>query len=50
MRNTPGVELRSYFGSDAAKMDGSLNLAGISDPAVDASGRAGDRGQEPRSA
>jgi len=36
MRNTPGVELRSYFGSDAAKMDGSLNLAGIEDPAVDA--------------
>jgi microcin C transport system substrate-binding protein len=36
MQNTPGVELRSYFGSDAAKMDGSLNLAGISDPAVDA--------------
>ncbi|MGB0057709.1 MAG: extracellular solute-binding protein [Methyloceanibacter sp.] len=36
MRNTPGVELRSYFGSDAAKMDGSLNLAGINDPAVDA--------------
>jgi microcin C transport system substrate-binding protein len=35
MRNTPGVELRSYFGTDAAKMDGSLNLAGISDPAVD---------------
>jgi microcin C transport system substrate-binding protein len=36
MRNTPGVELRSYFSSRAAKMDGSLNLAGISDPAVDA--------------
>lgn len=36
MRNTPGVELRSYFGTDAAKMEGSLNLAGISDPAVDA--------------
>jgi microcin C transport system substrate-binding protein len=36
MRNTPGVELWSYFGSAAAKMDGSLNLAGISDPAVDA--------------
>jgi microcin C transport system substrate-binding protein len=36
MRNTPGVELKSYFGSEAAKMDGSLNLAGISDPAVDA--------------
>ncbi len=36
MRNTPGVELKSYFGSDSAKMDGSLNLAGISDPAADA--------------
>jgi microcin C transport system substrate-binding protein len=36
MRNTPGVELRSYFGSEAAKLDGSLNLAGIADPAVDA--------------
>jgi microcin C transport system substrate-binding protein len=36
MRNTPGVELRSYFGSAAATMDGSLNLAGVSDPAVDA--------------
>lgn len=36
MRNTPGVELRSYFSSEAAKMDGSLNLAGIADPAVDA--------------
>jgi microcin C transport system substrate-binding protein len=36
MRDTPGVELRSYFGSAAASMDGSLNLAGIADPAVDA--------------
>ena len=36
MRNTPGVELRSYFGSAAAQMSGSLNLAGIADPAVDA--------------
>ena len=35
MRNTPGVELRSYFGSQPAKMSGSLNLAGISDTAVD---------------
>ena len=35
MRNTPGVELRSYFGSEAADLDGSLNLAGIKDPAVD---------------
>jgi len=36
MQNTPGVELASYFGSKAASIDGSLNLAGISDPAVDA--------------
>jgi microcin C transport system substrate-binding protein len=36
MRNTPGVELRSYFGSAAAHTDGSLNLAGVDDPAVDA--------------
>ena len=36
MRNTPGVELRSYFGSAAADLDGSLNLAGVKDPAVDA--------------
>ena len=35
MRNTPGVELRSYFGSASADTDGSLNLAGIKDPAVD---------------
>lgn len=32
---TPGVELRSYWGSDAARTDGSFNLAGISDPVVD---------------
>ncbi|GFO82318.1 MAG: ABC transporter substrate-binding protein [Methyloceanibacter sp.] len=36
MRLTPGVELRSYFGSESANVPGSLNLAGISDPAVDA--------------
>lgn len=36
MRNTPGVELRSYFGSTAADLDGSLNLAGVKDPGVDA--------------
>lgn len=35
MRSTPGVELRSYFGSQSADLDGSLNLAGIKDPAVD---------------
>jgi len=33
---SPGNELRSMFGSDAAKQQGSLNYAGISDPAVDA--------------
>ncbi len=36
MNNTPGPELRAYFGSEAAKIPGSLNLAGISSPAVDA--------------
>jgi microcin C transport system substrate-binding protein len=36
MRNTPGVELRTYFGSQSADLNGSLNLAGVKDPAVDA--------------
>jgi microcin C transport system substrate-binding protein len=36
LRLTPGVEMRSYWGSDAARMNGSFNLAGISDPVVDA--------------
>jgi len=36
LRLTPGVEMRSYWGSEAAKTDGSFNLAGISDPVVDA--------------
>lgn len=36
LRLTPGIELRSFWGSDAAKLDGSFNLAGISDPVVDA--------------
>ena len=36
LRLTPGVELRSYWGSEAAKIDGSFNLAGISDPVIDA--------------
>ena len=36
LRLTPGVELKSYWGSDAAKMDGSFNLAGVQDPVVDA--------------
>lgn len=36
MRLTPGVELSNYWGSQAAKLDGSFNLAGIADPVVDA--------------
>ena len=35
LRLTPGVELRTYWGSDAAGMDGSFNLAGIKDPVLD---------------
>jgi microcin C transport system substrate-binding protein len=36
LRLTPGPELRSFWGSEAAKTDGSFNLAGISHPAIDA--------------
>ena len=37
MRNTPGDELQELFRlARPPKMDGSLNLAGITDPAVDA--------------
>jgi len=36
LRSTPGVEMLSFWGSEAAKMDGSTNLAGISHPAIDA--------------
>ncbi len=36
LRLTPGIELKSYWGSDAANMNGSFNLSGISDPVVDA--------------
>lgn len=32
---TPGIEQRDYFGSAAADIPGSRNLAGIKDPAVD---------------
>lgn len=35
MRLTPGIELRNYFGSEAARTEGSLNLAGVADPVVD---------------
>ena len=36
MRLTPGVELKNYWSSGAANAEGSFNLAGISDPVVDA--------------
>jgi len=33
---TPGTELRSYFSSNAAAIQGSRNIAGIANPAIDA--------------
>ena len=36
LQQVPGVELRNFFGSNAATVDGSFNLAGIKDPVVDA--------------
>lgn len=33
---TPGPETRAYWNSEAGKQDGSYNLSGIADPAVDA--------------
>ncbi len=36
MGSTPGEGLRVMFGSQSAKIDGSSNIAGIQDPAVDA--------------
>jgi len=35
MRLTPGVELRNFFGSSAAKMQASYNLAGINNAVID---------------
>jgi microcin C transport system substrate-binding protein len=35
MRMTPGIELKSFWGSEAAKSNGSFNLPGISDPVID---------------
>jgi microcin C transport system substrate-binding protein len=35
LRLTPGVELRAFWGSEAAKTSGSFNLAGIADPVLD---------------
>jgi microcin C transport system substrate-binding protein len=36
MRVTPGLELRSMFGSESANLEASRNLSGIKDPVVDA--------------
>ena len=36
LRLTPGVEMKGYWGSQAATMDGSQNLSGIADPVIDA--------------
>lgn len=36
MRATPGLELMSYMSSESAGTEGSLNLAGIANPVVDA--------------
>lgn len=36
LRLTPGVELRAYWASETAGMDGSLNLAGVNNPVIDA--------------
>jgi microcin C transport system substrate-binding protein len=35
LRLTPGVELKTFWGSQAAATNGSFNLAGIADPVVD---------------
>lgn len=36
LSSTPGDSLRLYFGSDAARANGSYNLSGVADPAIDA--------------
>ncbi len=33
---TPGIEMRSYWGSEFGRTDGSRNLSGIDNPAIDA--------------
>ncbi|MEL6372849.1 MAG: extracellular solute-binding protein [Pseudomonadota bacterium] len=33
---TPGVEMRNYWGSAAADIQGSLNISGVKDPVIDA--------------
>ena len=36
MGSTPGIELKNYWSTEAASMNGSRNLAGITNPVVDA--------------
>jgi microcin C transport system substrate-binding protein len=36
LSTTPGPELKNMFGSEAATLDGTQNLAGIKDPVIDA--------------
>jgi microcin C transport system substrate-binding protein len=36
LRLTPGIELKNYWGTNAASLEGGLNLAGIADPVIDA--------------
>jgi microcin C transport system substrate-binding protein len=36
LRLTPGMEMRNYWASENANVDGSVNLAGIKDPVIDA--------------
>ena len=36
MSQTPGAELRAMFGSETAGVEGSNNIAGVANPAVDA--------------
>lgn len=36
LRLTPGIEMRSYWASENANVDGTANLAGIKDPVIDA--------------
>ena len=50
LRLTPGVEVRTFWGSEAAKTDGSFNLAGMSRPAIDALIGKVHGGQQPRGA
>jgi microcin C transport system substrate-binding protein len=35
MRLTPGIEMRNYWASENANVEGSVNLAGIKDPVID---------------